>query len=683
MFEVPLDFETYYDTKSGYTLSKMTAEEYIRDPRFQIIGLALRWPGYPTRWFTNMTHAQMSAMLHKLPWHDKLVIAHNLSEFDSLILTEVLGIRPRFYQCTLAMARQLHGSKVSNSLGALCTMYGLPPKGDEVVRADGMRLEHFTPHQLAAYGNYCINDTDRCFDLYNIFKAKLPPQERFYAHLLARMWAEPRLQLDADLLQLLGQDLLLRKDAALKDVCEILSIPYDQAQDTLRSDARFADALRTLGVQPPTKLSKKKKNPDGTPMETFAFAKTDKAMEELVAHTDDDVQSLAAARLGVKTTIMESRVARFAGIAQRGKLPVPLVYGRTHTRRAAGGGKLNLQNLNRNRAPTRKSPQGALLVTPEGLARLDGTTHSGDYTRTMDGRVFDTVKDDVHLAGLRDAICAPEGKLLVVVDSSNIELRVCHCLAGQMDTIAKLRAGDDLYSWFASSLYGYTVTKKQHPIERQHGKVAMLQLQYQSGAGSFQNAARVMGGVLLTTEQAEHTVNTYRQQFPMLPMLWTTCRDAINDMHHGRQKYIDQWGLCSTGHNHIMLPSGMPLIYENLRREANAEGTRIEWRYDDKETRFAKKLYGGMVTENLSQSIARDVVFEQMVEIEKRWGPYDRPGNGVAMTVHDETVVVVDEDDAEECLKFCVDVMSQSPKWWPELPVAAEGAIGAYYGDAK
>lgn len=329
-FDVPIDTETFYCTKSGYTLSKMTAEEYIRDPRFQIIGLALRWPGQPTRWLTNMTHAEMGAVLRRHDWSDKIVIGHNLSEFDALILTEVLGVRPRFYQCTLALARQLHGSETGKSLGKLCELYGLPPKGDEVIRADGMRLEDFSPQQLAAYGDYCINDTDRCYDLYNIFKRKLPPQELQYAHLLARMWAEPRIELDLDLLRRLSTDLAARKMATLQRVCQLLDIPYDQAQDTLRSDAKFADALRQLGIDPPRKISKR------TGKEAYAFAKTDRAMEELLEHEDDEVQALITARLGVKTTIMESRVERFTGIAERGKLPAPIAYGKTVTARAAG-----------------------------------------------------------------------------------------------------------------------------------------------------------------------------------------------------------------------------------------------------------------------------------------------------------------------------------------------------------
>lgn len=671
--DVPLDFETYYD--SDYSLSKMTAEEYIRDPRFQIIGLGIRWPGHSTRWLTNMTHEQMAATLQRMDWSDKIAIGHNLSEFDALILTEKLGIRPRFYQCTLSMARSLHNGKTANSLANLCKMYGLPDKGNEVVMAKGKRLEDFTPQELAAYGTYCVNDVDQCYALYNLLKPRLPPKELHYLHMMIRMFAEPRLQLDTDLLQQLLNEEVARKDRVLEDVATLKGVDLPGALKLLNSNAKFAELLREQGVEPPTKISKR------TGKEAYAFAKTDRAMEELQEDPNPVVRTLAAARVGTKSTIVESRLGRFLGISKRGLLPAPIVYGRTHTHRAAGSGKLNLQNLSRNKAVSDKTLLGTLLITPVGVEQFKRLSPDGKQLQTTAGNVHLTKL--CHEAGLRDCIGVPEGKVLVVVDSSNIELRVCHLLAGQMDTVQKLWLPDtDLYADFATELYGYTVTKDTHYKERQHGKVGMLQLQYQSGGTAFRNAARVMGGVHLTQDESDRTVEIYRQRFGNIPLLWNTCRDSIDDMFHGRQKYIDQWGLCRTEKDRIILPSGLPITYHNLRREPDDMG-RMQWVYDDKEKRHPKKVYGGSATENLSQGLAREVVFEQALEIEKRWGNWYEDGTGVAMTVHDETVAVVDEDDADECLAWCIGAMSQSPKWWPQLPVAAEGAIGLYYGECK
>ncbi len=613
---VTLDWETYYDEE--YTLSKMTAEAYIRDPRFEIIGVGAKVGSKPAQWASGSME-EMRHRFQKSDWSNVVLLGHNVSEFDSLILTHHMGVRPKNYLCTLAMARAIHGGKVSKSLGALAKMYGLREKGDEVVRAKGKRRLDFSPSELAAYGNYCIGDCEIAYDLYQIMKGELPAQEQRYISLFTKMFAEPKLELDANALKEYQDELVARKIALL--------LRCGLTQQELRSDAVFADALIKAGVEPPRKISKR------TGKEAYAFAKTDEAMVALLEHDDVDVQILAAARVGVKSTIEESRVGRFIGIAERGKMPVPLVYGKTHTHRAAGGGKINLQNLGRG------SP-------------------------------------------LRKAIKAPPGKIIVVADSSNIELRVAHCLSGQLDTVEKLRNGSDLYCDFATDLYGYPVNKKDHPKERQHGKVAMLQLQYQSGAQSFRNAARIMGKLKLDEATCQSTVDMFRNKFHMVKKFWRTCHNSITDMHAGIVRGIDMWGLCRTEQDCILLPNGMRLKYFGLREESHPDfGT--QWVYDDKETRKMKKTYGGSITENLCQALARNVVFEQMLEVEKKYGSYGDPTSGVALTVHDEIVAVVDEDKGEECLKFMLDVMHEAPKWWKELPVAAEGGIAMRYGDAK
>lgn len=677
--QVTLDFETYYDDE--YSLSKMTAEEYIRDPRFEIIGLGIRWPGAPTRWL-SMPEDQLRAGLQRLDWSNKLVVGHNLSEFDSLILTEKLGVRPKFYQCTLSLARTLHGGKQSKSLAALCKLYGLQDKGDEVVRAKGKRRADFSEKELAAYGAYCINDVDRCAELYDIFRRRLPPQELLYSHMLIRMWAEPRLTLSLDLLRRLGSEVTERKERLLRETLEVLDngevFTPEQAQKMLRSDARFAKALEAFGVEPPRKPSPKRKDAEGNPLMVYAFAKSDAAMEELLNDEDARVQTLAAARLGVKTTIEESRILRFTGIAERGLLPVPLAYGKTHTHRAAGSGKINMQNMGRAKSIDAKTRQGDLMMTPHGVRLFDALSPDGKQVRAMGaGEIFAT--KDCHKVGLRDVIAAPPGKRVVVADSSNIELRVCHLLAGQMDTVEMLRQGEDLYSWFATDLYGYPVNKDDNPKERQHGKVGMLQLQYQSGARAFKNAARVMGGVYLTDEEAERTVQVYRSRFTEVKNLWSAGEKAIRRMANAAEGYIDQWGLCRTEHNRIVGPTGMWLSYDNLRFDVHpdfGEG----FIYEDREARRVKRIYGGAIVENLSQWLARDIVYEQALDIERKYGG---PGTGVVLMVHDEVVVLVDEDKADECLQFCIQRMSQAPKWWPNIPLAAEGSHGVIYGQCK
>lgn len=680
-----LDFETYYDDE--YSLRKMTTEEYVRDPRFEIILVGLKFNDRPEFWISG-THEHLRQKLSQIAWDKVICLGHNMSGFDALVLTEVLGFYPAFWQCTLSIGRAIHGGE-SVSLAALAKKYGLRNKGTEVDDAKGKRRADFSPAELRAYGTYCEGDVEICYDLYHLMRPRMPVRELRTIHVMTRMFAEPRIELDAHGLRQLRTQLEVQK-ANLLEQCDV-------TQQELRSDAKFAELLRAEGIEPGMKWPKKRaKEAEGLvkqgidPTEhgitrKYAFAKTDKFMEELGHHPSQRVQILRAARLKTKTTIEESRVERFIGIASRGYLPAPILYGKTVTHRAAGGGKINLQNMGRPRPVSAKSIKGTLLATSTGLRTLNYLDSVTGNIYTDEGDVFsraDLSSGDktCHEFGLRDAIRAPQGYKVVPVDSSNIELRVCHMLCGQMDTIERVRSGEDLYSWFASDLYGKPIDKKNNPVERQHGKVGMLQLQFQSGAGSFQTAARVQGGVELSLDESQMTVDMFRGKFPMIVQMWKHCQRLIPDIFSGVERPIDQWGLCHTTKNAIVLPNGMRLDYLNLRQEEDPDWG-MQWVYDDKETRKPKKLYGGQVVQHMTQALARIVVFDQGLVIENRWGRTRQ--EGVVLYVHDENVLIVRDAFARPALDDSIQIMSTPPAWWPGLPVAAEGDIAQTYGDAK
>lgn len=701
LLQLTLDFETFYTTKDqgGYSLSYMTTEEYVRDPRFQIIGFSLKKGRSPAQWFSG-TLDYVRQILRALPWHRIFCIGHNNSEFDAFILTEIIGVRPAGYGCTLQMARSLHGGKQAKSLDAMCQLYGLKAKGTQVKTYVNKRREDFTPWELQDYGNYCCDDSERCFELFNLFVPQMPVNELWLASLSTSMFAEAKLVLNRDLLLTMAQDMEIRKGKLMDRVADIMGVQQTEplaralaVQTLLRKDAVLADVFKKqYDIDPPTKLSPKKKNADGTPMRVYAFAKTDEGMTALLDYEDasdpdgaEDIQALAAARLSVKSTINESRVQRFIDIAGRGRLPVPMVYGKVHTHRLAGGQKTNMQNLTGTRKVSKRTPLGTLIMTPHGPDRLLDYHLVTGQVKCANGTIYSNEKQQsCHVVGLRDAVEAAPGYRIVVADSSQIELRVCHLLAGQMDTIADLRAGVDVYSSFASTLYNRIITKADYN-ERQHGKVGMLQLQYQSGWKSFRNAARTMGGIRLSEDESQSTVTVYRSRFSEIPKLWRSCQLAIPRMAHGGGGYIDQWGLCKIDAGQISQPGRNPIVYHNLRQELleNFDGDlEMQWVYDDKEKRHMKKIYGGSVTENVSQWLARNVVFDQMLEVQRKYRSND-PLEGVALTVHDEVVAQVREDKADDCLAFMLGAMSQSPSWWPQLPVAAEGGHGIRYSECK
>lgn len=696
LLQLTVDFETYYD--SDYNLRKMTVEEYVRDPRFQVTGLAIKVGQGASLWITG-TFEYMRSVLARLPWERVLLINHNLSLFDSLILTEHFGLRAREWSCTQAMARALIGGYNSRgeglSLAALAKRFGLASKLDDLKDVEGLRQEEIPPELMDRFGKYAVRDTDLARSLFDIMAPLLPSDEHEQISLFTRMFCEPKLGVDGDLASALFEQEKTEKERLI----ERTGMTRKQLGSTL-ADARnpLAQAFIALGVTPKTKVS------PTTKKDTWAFAKDDRFMEDMLIHDDPRVRDLAEARIAVKSVIGQSRLGRLRDIASRGRLPVPLTYGRAITHRCGGAGKINLQNTSRPAPADAIAYLGQRVFTPAGYSCVVAVNEQQGKVAVVDPAVFKVITEiglaldlrslvaanyevllydykQVHIAGIRDVIVAQEGYTLPVCDSSNIELRVAHTLAGQTDTVALLRQGADLYCDFAGTLYKRDVTKADKK-ERLHGKISMLQLQYQSGWASFQRASRVMGKLYLDESECRSTVATYRSRFHKLPAFWQRCQQAIEWMYTGHEAYVDDFGLLRTGRNCLHLPNGMTLVYRNLRQEPDEQFGR-QWVYDDKETGAPKRLYGGSLFENICQALARIVVFDQMLEIDREFRDYYKPLEGVALTVHDEVVGHTRKENGKTFLAFMEHTMAQPPKWWPELPVACEGDLAERYALAK
>jgi len=257
---VTIDFETYYDT--DYSLSKMTNEAYIRDPRFEVVGVSVKVNDHPSDWYSG---ADPGRFLRSLDYRDQAVLAHH-THFDGAILAWLYGIRPKLWLDTLSMARPLYGMTTSLSLGSLAKVLGVGTKGDEVIRAKGKRRADFAPDELARYGEYSCMDADLTFDIFQKLRKGFPLSELRVIDMVIRMYTEPSFGLDEYALQKHLADVRAAKQAF-----------YDKlggevkARKHLMSNEKFATVLRKLGVEPPTKTSKT------TGKETYAFAKTDQA----------------------------------------------------------------------------------------------------------------------------------------------------------------------------------------------------------------------------------------------------------------------------------------------------------------------------------------------------------------------------------------------------------------------
>jgi len=569
---ITLDFETYYDRE--FSLSKLTTEAYIRDPRFEVIGVGVKFNNEETEWASG-SHEQVKGYLQSFDWSDAMLLCHN-TMFDGAILNWVYDIRPRVYTDTMCIARAIHGVETSASLRAVSEKYSIGAKGTEVVQALGKKREDFTESELDRYGDYCVNDVNLTHKLFTIMAKDFPKQELKLIDLTLRMFIQPILELDLGLLEQHLTETRDRKD-------ELLVSAGVTDKKELMSNPKFAELLKSLGGGPPMKIK------PATGKETFAFAKTDEEFKALVDHEDDRVQTLVAARLGTKSTLEETRTQRFIDIAKRGTLPVPVRYYAAHTGRWGGDDKINMQNL---------------------------------PSRGVNGKK------------LKRSIIAPEGHTIVEADSAQIEARVLAWLAGQDDLVSAFTNGEDVYKKMASRIYGVPeedVTKDQRFV----GKTTILGAGYGMGAVKFQAQLKNFGFDMDLAE-ARRVISIYREANGAINRLWREAQNMIVGLSRGDNVPFGKEGVLDVvpEESAVRLPSGLLLRYDDLRFDQTDKGTEFHY----KTRRGRTRIYGGKVIENVCQAIARCIIGEQMLLIAKKHHVVLTVHDSIVCCVPDEDV---------------------------------------------
>ena len=615
---VTIDFETYYD--QDYSLSKLTTEEYVRSDLFETIGVSVKVNEDPGCWYSG---ADTHTFLNSLDYSDKAILCHNAA-FDGAILSWLYDIKPKFWFDTLSMSRPRHNATVGGSLKMLARFYDIGEKGTDVIDAKGKRRKDFTPVQRKTYGDYCINDGEITWKLFKKLKQGFPISELMIIDQTIRMYTEPTFELNRFDLEEHLAEVKAKKDQLLAGLGG-----REAAKKVFMSNPRFAQLLEKLGATVPMKTSLT------TGKETYAFAKTDKGLLDLLESDNPQVSAVVAARMGIKSTIEETRTQRLIDVSKRGPLPIMLNYYGAHTGRFSGGDKLNLQNL-----PAR-----------QGNA-------------------------------IRSAIVAPEGYKVIACDSSQIEARILAFLAKQTDLVEQFRQGDDVYQLFAGDL----------GVSRFVGKTCILGLGYGMGAEKFEDTLRrgspsIAGNTdtaLIDDVEAKRIVYYYRGKFAAIKGLWKECDGVLTNMVAGKDGVIRDF--LSYTPDGIELPNGMMLRYNRLcqgedgyqylahPREVHKLTKNKVADTDDKINWI--NIYGGKVVENIVQALARIVVSEQATAI-------TQAGYPVVLQVHDENICVASIKDAATAQQVMERVMSTPPSWAPDLPITCESAIGNNYGECK
>jgi DNA polymerase len=617
MHTITLDWESYYSDDLGF--KKQTTEEYIRDPLFEEIGFGIKIDGGITNWHSG-TREELHKQLRTYDWRNSRLLCHN-TLFDGAILKWRFNIVPAMYLDTLCMARAIHGVDAGGSLASLAEKYKLGVKGTEVVDAFGKRRSDFNQISLERYGQYCKNDVELTYGLFNILAARFPESELSLIDMTLRMYIQPMLLVDDTLLITRLEEIKAEKSDLLQSLQDHLGCTdEEEVRKKLASNPQFAEILKSLDITPPMKKS------NATGEQTFALAKNDEGFIALTEHADPFVQHLCAVRLGTKSTMEEKRIERFIDISRRNNkcLPIPLKYYGAHTGRWAGLDKVNFQNL-----PSR----------------------------------------DKKKKTLKNALLAPEGYHIVNCDSSQIEARVLAWLAGQDDLIVAFSEGRDVYSEFATKVYSKPVSKAD-PVERFVGKTCILGLGYGTGATKLQHTLKTTPpGADLSETECRTIVNLYRKENDKIINLWEACDRSINDLTlwiKGKPPYfLDKNHAVQIYPEGVRLPNGLYIRYPNLRILDEGHV------YDSR--KGPVNLWGGTMVENVVQALARIIVGLQMIKLSARYRPI--------LTVHDSAVCLVPTDELEEGIAFITGVMSTPPDWAQSLPVACEAKYAYSYGD--
>jgi DNA polymerase len=598
-----------------------------------MIGIAIKVDDGETVWYPK---PQVERILKEFDWSDAMVVAQNTA-FDGAVLDWLYGVKPLAWFDILGMSRALYPHEKAHRLEVQAQRMGIGVKGDEVNHAKGKHYADFSEQELARYAEYCVNDVELTYKLFNAYMAMgFPKQELKLIDMTLRMFIEPVLELDKKLLvdhleavkdakEALMESVrdFMLKDADPEYVHAIFSEGMDGIKKLLMSNDKFSKVLENYGVVPPTKVSLR------TGKIAWAFAKTDEEFKALEEHPDERVQMLVAARLGNKTTIEETRTERFIGMSNRGRFPVPLRYYGAHSGRWSGQDSVNLQNL-----PSRGTNAGKI----------------------------------------KNAIKAPKGYVVIDCDSAQIEARTLAWLAGQHDLVQAFENKQDVYRLMASQIYQIP---PEHVTtgpasQRQVGKTVVLGAGYGVGPNKLQIFLKVQAGVEVTLDEAKRIIHAYRTTYYKIPELWHKADEALIALRTGNGFQVDEQGLIrAVPKSGLTLPSGLHIQYPGLGEVLDEKTGKTQLRYFSKG--IPVYIYGGKVVENLCQAVARQVVAEQMLKIGKKYK--------VVLTVHDAVACIAPIEEKDEAKQYVEECMSWRPKWAQTLPLACESGVGASYGD--
>jgi DNA polymerase len=281
--------------------------------------------------------------------------------------------------------------------------------------------------------------------------------------------------------------------------------------------------------------------------------------------------------------------------------------------------------------------------------------------------------------------------VFVVLDASQIEARILAWLAGCLPLLQAFARHEDVYSLFASVVFGRPISKRENPGERFVGKTSVLGLGFQTGADTLWRTL-VLGAqdlgldIQIPRELAAEAVTSYRQTYPEIPQLWkradTFIRAMVNGVRQEEGPFTTDYQLPRAPG--WVIPGGMPVRYPSLGLRQDEETGRFSPSYYRHRYKTYTSLYGGKLVENWVQHLAFTVIVNAMNIMRLHNSEWL-----CVLQVHDELAYLVPVDEAEEAKKILYNSMVRQPEWAGlgplkmPLPLEAEGDINEVYGLCK
>lgn len=623
------------ETRSRVDLRKTGVYRYVEDEMFDILMLAWTWNDDPMQ--TSTDPDEMRGIIRDIlerheSGEDFKVIAHNTG-FERVCFSAYMGmpvgeyITPEVFEDTMVLAAEWGlplslealakwlGGELKDSAGSALIRFFCTPKKDGTFRSP----EDY-PEKWSEFVAYCAQDVTSMRDVHKKLRG-FPTEDEREIWLVDQRMNDRGLDIDVEFAKAAVAASEANKERDLGRMGEITGLPNPNSVSQLKG--WLID--RGIGVDSLNKAS----------------------VEDLLAKPDLDPEAREV--LELRQSVALSSGAKYTSalnaVCSDGRLRGTLFFGGAHTMRWAGR-IFQPQNL-----PGAKLPKEDWKIE----------------AAIMDVKMGEPTTQAELKSLIRPMIKGP----IIACDLSQIEARVLGWLADERTVLDAYRAGKDLYSVTAAEMYDTpyeeVVADPQETL-RKKGKTAVLALGYGGGA----NALKAFGAPGSDDELWDQ-VNLYREANPSIVQFWRDMEKAfIEGGKVGKVEFIKDGS-----DRYLHLPSGRCIVYRNCtkKRVLDKRGREREqlFRKDPRAKGYPTSVYGGRISENVTQAVARDFIASSMVDI-------DRAGYGLLTSVHDEVLV---EGGTESALLDIGRIMTTLPEWAPDFPLSCDGGIMGRYVKRK